>query len=119
MALFYECMLKCARKLLDTADIVRDASRVENRRSDCSLPVVSRLGFRPATSVRVGLVLFPVPAHRTGLAVFPHPALGKDSRFRPRKVRGPVWQLDQAKHRVQRRLRKTFVARPRLFVFVA
>ncbi len=25
MALFYECMLKCARKLLDTADIVRDA----------------------------------------------------------------------------------------------
>jgi uncharacterized metal-binding protein len=25
MALFYECMLKCAQKLLDTADIVRDA----------------------------------------------------------------------------------------------
>ena len=25
MALFYECMLKCDRKLLDTADIVRDA----------------------------------------------------------------------------------------------
>jgi hypothetical protein len=25
MALFYECMRKCARKLLDTADIVRDA----------------------------------------------------------------------------------------------
>ncbi len=25
MALFYECMLKCARKLLDMADIVRDA----------------------------------------------------------------------------------------------
>ena len=25
MALFYECTLKCARKLLDTADIVRDA----------------------------------------------------------------------------------------------
>jgi hypothetical protein len=25
MALFYECMLKCARKLLDPADIVRDA----------------------------------------------------------------------------------------------
>jgi hypothetical protein len=66
-------------------------SRVENRRSNCSLPVVSRLGFRLVTSVRFGLVLFPVPAHRTGLAVFPHPALGKDSRFRPRKVRGPVW----------------------------
>jgi hypothetical protein len=25
MALFYGCMLKCARKLLDTADIVREA----------------------------------------------------------------------------------------------
>ncbi len=25
MALFHECMLKCDRKLLDTADIVRDA----------------------------------------------------------------------------------------------
>jgi hypothetical protein len=25
MALFSECMLKCARKLLDTADIVREA----------------------------------------------------------------------------------------------
>ena len=67
------------------------ASRVENRRSNCSLPVDIRLGFRRATSVRFGLVLFPVPAHRTGLADFPHPALGKDSRFRPRKVRGPVW----------------------------
>jgi hypothetical protein len=66
-------------------------SRVENRRSNVSLPVDIRLGFRLATSVRFGLVLFPVPAHRTGQAVFPHPALGKDSRFRPRKVRGPVW----------------------------
>src|ERR1700674_4032744 len=55
-------------------------SRVENRRSNCSLPVVSRLGFRRATSVRFGLVLFPVPARRTGQADFPHPALGKDSR---------------------------------------
>jgi hypothetical protein len=25
MALFYECMLKCTQKLLDTADIVREA----------------------------------------------------------------------------------------------
>src|ERR1700722_9348488 len=49
-------------------------SRVENRRSNCSLPVVSRLGFRLVTSVRFGLVLFPVPAHRTGLADFPHPS---------------------------------------------
>jgi len=52
---------------------------------------IIRLGFRLATSVRFGLVLFPVPAHRTGLADFPHPALGKDSRFRPRKARSPVW----------------------------
>src|SRR5208283_876951 len=88
-----------------------------------AVTVVSRWlvdwAFDLVTSVRFGLVLFPVPAHRTGLAVFPHPALGKDSRFRPRKVRGPVWQLDQAIHRVQRRLRKAFVCRPRLFVFVA
>jgi hypothetical protein len=56
------------------------ASRVENRRSDGSLPVDIRRGFRRATSVRFGLVLFPVPAHRTGQADFPHPALGKDSR---------------------------------------
>ena len=65
-------------------------SRVENRRSNCSLPVDIRRGFRRATSVRFGLVLFPVPAHRTGLADFPHPALGKDSRFRPRK--GLSWR---------------------------
>ena len=39
MALFSECSLKCARKVLDTADIVREASRVENRRSGCSLPL--------------------------------------------------------------------------------
>jgi hypothetical protein len=66
-------------------------SRVENRRRSFSLPVGSRLGFRLVTSVRFGVVLFPVPAHRTGLAVFPHPALGKDSCFRPRKTRGTVW----------------------------
>src|ERR1035441_6698439 len=60
---------------------VNMASRVENRRSDCSLPVDIRRGFRRATSVRFGLVLFPVPAHRTGQADFPHPALGKDTRL--------------------------------------
>jgi hypothetical protein len=67
------------------------ASRVENRRSNGSLPVDIRLGFRQVTSVRFGVVLFPVPAHRTGQADFPHPALGKDSRSRPRKAGGPVW----------------------------
>jgi hypothetical protein len=35
-------------------------SRVENRRSNFSLPVDSRLGFRLITAVRFGLVLFPV-----------------------------------------------------------
>jgi hypothetical protein len=57
------------------------ARRVENRRSDCSLPVGMRLGFRLVPSVRVDLVLFPVPAHRTGQADFPHPALRKDTRY--------------------------------------
>src|ERR1019366_4488983 len=56
------------------------ASRVENRRSNVSLPVDTRRGFRRATAVRFGVVLFPVPAHRTGQADFPHPALGKDTR---------------------------------------
>ena len=40
------------------------ASRVENRRSNCSLPVDIRLGFRLATSVRLGLVRFPVCVFR-------------------------------------------------------
>ena len=80
------------RRYSEIVNRVNDmASRVENRRNNCSPPVDIRRGFRRATSVRFGLVLFPVPAHRTGLADFPHPALGKDSRFRPRKVRGPVW----------------------------
>jgi hypothetical protein len=52
---------------------VEMGSRVENRRSDCSLPVDTRLGFRLATSVRFGLVLFPVPAHRTGRTRAPDP----------------------------------------------
>jgi hypothetical protein len=69
----------------------REASRVENS----AVTVVSRwlLGGASASpaSIGFGLALFPVPAHRTGLADFPHPALGKDSRFRPRKARGPVW----------------------------
>jgi hypothetical protein len=53
--------------------------------------VVSRLGFRLATAVRFGLVLFPVPARRTGLADFPHLALGKDSRFRLVSTLGQGW----------------------------
>jgi hypothetical protein len=34
-------------------------TRAENRRSDCSLPVDIRRGFRRVTSVRFGLVMFP------------------------------------------------------------
>ena len=34
MALFYECMLKCARKPLDTADIVREAMFHQPSNSD-------------------------------------------------------------------------------------
>ena len=36
-------------------------SRVEKRRNECSLPVVSRLGFRLITAVRFGLVCFLFP----------------------------------------------------------
>ena len=39
MARSYDSTDRCALKVLDTADIVRDASRVENRRSGFSLPV--------------------------------------------------------------------------------
>jgi len=88
---FLKSVIRKIWKVIVGAEQFAIESRVENRRSNCSLPVVSRRGFRRVTSVRFGLVLFPVPAHRTGLAVFPHPALGKDSRFRPRKTRGTVW----------------------------
>jgi len=66
-------------------------SRVENRRSNCSLPVDMRLAF--AASPQSGLTwsCFLFPLIEPGLAGFPHPALGKDSRARPRKTRGTVW----------------------------
>ena len=38
MALFSECMLECARKVLDTADIVRDAC--SQQLSRCNIPRV-------------------------------------------------------------------------------
>jgi hypothetical protein len=56
MALFYECSLKCARKVLDTADIVREGTRVENRRSGFSLPVAADEAF--ASSPQSGLAWF-------------------------------------------------------------
>ena len=48
MARSSECTGYYAQKVLDGNDIVRDASRVENRRSGFSLPVAIGLGFRLA-----------------------------------------------------------------------
>jgi hypothetical protein len=47
MALFYECMLKCARKLLDTADIVREAFYQQPSKLDGSGPHSHTLGWLP------------------------------------------------------------------------
>ena len=46
MALFYECMLNCARKLLDTADIVRDAMFQQLRYTRLCF-MMTRLSFPP------------------------------------------------------------------------
>jgi hypothetical protein len=43
MALFSECSLQCARKVLDTADIVRDA--IYRQQPRCS-PVWGQAGFQ-------------------------------------------------------------------------
>jgi len=52
MALFFECMLQCARKLLDTADIVREA--IYQR---LSAPASLRDNFRvPDNSAAIGLL---------------------------------------------------------------
>jgi hypothetical protein len=76
----YQALLKTDAKSAPAQVGLIRASRVENRRSNVSLPVDTRRGFRRATAVRFGVVLFPVPDHRTGQADFPHPALGKDTR---------------------------------------
>jgi len=54
-----------------------------------------------------------------GLADFPHPTLGRDSRFRPRKTRGTVWQLGHTVRRMKSRFRETLATRPRYVLFVA
>ncbi len=51
MALFYECMQKCAQKVLDTADIVRDGDFSPNMQTSIShgraeAPVQSRKSLR-------------------------------------------------------------------------
>jgi hypothetical protein len=46
MALFYECMLKCARKLLDTADIVREAMFRQSTRRDGKILYLDDAGCR-------------------------------------------------------------------------
>ena len=50
---------------------------VENRRSGVSRPVAHNAAFARVASVRLGMALFPVPAHRTEQARFAHSALGE------------------------------------------
>ena len=50
---------------------------VENRRRGVSLPVAHNPAFARVASVRLGVALFPVPAHRTEQARFAHSALGE------------------------------------------
>ena len=50
---------------------------VENRRRGVSLPVAHGAAFARVASIRLGLALFPVPAHRTEQARFAHSALGE------------------------------------------
>ena len=59
-------------------------SRVENRRSDGSLPVGMRLGFHRVPSIRFDLVLFPVPLF---FAFFP-PRSHNRSPYRRKLVSG-------------------------------
>jgi hypothetical protein len=54
-----------------------ETGRVENRRSGVSLPVAHNAAFARVASVRLGMALFPVPAHRTEQARFAHSALGE------------------------------------------
>ena len=54
-----------------------ETGRVENRRSGVRLPVAHNAAFARVASVRLGIALFPVPAHRTEQARFAHSALGE------------------------------------------
>jgi hypothetical protein len=47
MALFYECMLECAQKLLDSADIVREAifQQLQEVRDGCRLATFGEQPF--------------------------------------------------------------------------
>jgi len=60
MALFSECMLQCARKLLDTADIVRDRDLT---------PTVASLGFANDRRVHRIMLLQCAPASLAFLPV--------------------------------------------------
>src|SRR6266566_151769 len=90
---------------------------VESRRGAVTLASRWRLArFSPRRLVRLGMVLFPLPAHPTGHAHFGHPALGESSRFRPRKASGPLGKTDQSVHFVERLRRETLLSRPYYFV---
>ena len=68
-----------------------NGSRVENRRSGCSLPVAVDWAFAASPQSGLAWLCFLFPLIEPGLADFPHPALGEESRVRPRKTRGTVW----------------------------
>src|ERR1039458_1348050 len=67
MALFYECMLKCAQKLLDSADIVRDALQEEvvagAPTAATGIVPVGSMG-QPAATRPVGVAGSTEPDHR-------------------------------------------------------
>jgi hypothetical protein len=68
MALCYECVLKCARKLLDTADIVREAMLRQLKRGSTPygpFPTLTTL----VTKTKLTPPTFPLTSQ--------HPVLGK------------------------------------------
>ena len=77
---FEEKVRALAREILSDWDAViafvsnplLPASRVDDRRGGCSLPVGYWRRFRVAPSVRAGVAPSPVAARRTGRADFPH-----------------------------------------------
>ncbi len=77
---------KCSlpgRRARDEAISGEEMGGVENRRSGVSLPVAHNAAFARVASVRLGVALFPVPAHRTEQARFAHSALGESVTTSP------------------------------------
>ena len=75
---FYDLLIEgVSTSLRFTFACLANKGRVENRRSSVSLPVAHNAAFARVASVRLGMALFPVPAHRTEQARFAHSALGE------------------------------------------